>query len=157
MSVVLRELVEYIGLLDDLPRGITEVNNIQIDTFICIGDEKPNIKQASKVSVTACLENSRVVKSTTGISLDGCVSKGYKFIGEIVAKWRIEYIPDDNANTIYSLSGVSSITTFVSMPYDCSFSASLIPSVLIDDINVQILNKRTLMLNITGILIVENS
>lgn len=157
MNSVVRDLVEYVGLADYIPMDINNVNNFQLDDTITLSKEKPDIKQICKVSVDTYLKKGRIVKSATGNALNGDTSKGFKFIGEVVAKWRIEYVTSNNTDTIYSLNGESLITAFVSMPFDCRLTSSIISTALIDDINVQLLSCRTFMLNITGILIIENN
>lgn len=155
MSVIVRDLIEYSGIDFCLPCGVTDACEIQIDDEVILAEEKPDIKQISKVIVSGYAKNERLVKTAVGKNLDGAEIKGFKYIVEVVVSWRIEYVACDYKEAIYSIVGESSVNAVISLPTTYKIGFTIIPSVFINDVNVLLPNKRLILLNLTGVLIAE--
>lgn len=157
MSSVIRDLVEYNGIEMDIPLDVLNTKVIQLDDSIDLTCEKPDIKSISKVNVRANVSSGRIIKSANLQSLDGTKLQGFKYVAEIIASWRIEYIAEGFNDTLFSVTGESSLNAYTSLSTDYKYGLSVIPSVFIDDINVELIGKRKILLSFTGLLMVENN
>lgn len=155
MNVIFRDLVEYSGICAELPLCIENYSPFSIDDFILLDNEKYSINKISKVSVKGSVENCRLIKSNIGNSLNGCKSKGFKLICNCKLFWRIEYT-DTCKNSIFSLNGESSFNSFVSLSKGSKYSVP-IANIFIDDVDVEVLTTNSLIINFTGMIIIENN
>lgn len=156
MSVIIRDLIEYKGLNLSLPVGVEDICEIQIDDKIVIPKEKPEIEQISSVTIVSIsVKNAIIVKSALNKYLNTSETNAFKYIAEAVISWRIEYISSDIYGNIYTLNGESSTTAFIPLPATYKFGFNITPSVLINDINVFLPNKKSIFMHISGTLIIE--
>lgn len=157
MSSVIRDLIEYNGIETDIPLDVLNTKVIQLDDSLDLTCEKPDIRSISKVNLRVNISSGRIIKSANLHSLDGNKLQGFKYVVEIIATWRIEYIAEGFNDTLFSVTGESSLNAFTNLSSDYKYGLTVIPSIFIDDINVELLGKRKILLSFTGLLMVENN
>lgn len=155
MSVVSRNLVEYSGICDCLPCLVDNYTNFKVDEFTSLPADKPLIKQISKVTAKAQIIDGRLVKSNLNNDSKGCLPN-FKYICTALVAFKIEYTDLCDSN-VYILNYESTITTFIPIYEGSKYCQNLIPSIYIDDLHVEILSCDSLMLNASGIIIIESN
>ncbi|MGL4911885.1 MAG: DUF3794 domain-containing protein [Romboutsia sp.] len=155
MQKVGRDLIEYNGINSGSITNLINFNQINLDYNFQISGEKPNIDSINKVWVDSYIEDTKVIETPIGISLEGQKATGYKLLISGDINIRVEYISGGNDLSVHTVQGTFPICNYVTLPEDYSFSSITFPYVCIEDIYCEVLNERTIYNNITIILVAD--
>ena len=155
MGKITRNLIEYDGI-DICPyENISTFKQFNSDYKFYVPNDKADIEQIIKVKTKASIENHKIVKTPIGTSLEGQKVTGHKLLvsGDISLKF--EYVADDPAQSIYSVTKVFPFCDYVVLPEDFNPATMIFPSVSIEDIYSEKLDSRCVYNNVTLIIVVE--
>lgn len=150
MSSVIRNLIEYSNNnVDCIPLDVDSFKQINVDNQVCIPVQKPNIEQIVKVTSSAEITNTRVIKTPKGTSLEGVTLTGHKLIVEGVITQKVQYVADVSVQSIHTVHFDTNFITYIVLPEwfnPCSF---VIASAFIEDVVAHQENCRCIYLNNT--------
>ncbi|MGL4731130.1 MAG: SPOCS domain-containing protein [Clostridium sp.] len=155
MKSVLRNMVEYCGIAEYIPNDIKAFKQINVDEILQLNEYSPNIKEIVKISVKNNVKHSRIVRTSSGTSLEGQELTGWKFVVKGSLDIRIDYSSNTVGDTLYTFSKNIDFSSFVILPNNYSRSIKVIPSIFVEDIYGEVLDPRSLLINITLLLSAE--
>lgn len=155
MGKFTRNLIEYDGIDKCNYEDITTFKQFNNDYKFTLPSEKPDIEQLIKVKAKPAIEHYEVIKTPVGVSLEGQRVTGHKLLvsGDINIKY--EYIASDPSQSIYSVTKSFPFCDYVVLPEDFNMSTMIFPSVSLEDIYSEQLDKRCVYNNLTIIAVVE--
>jgi hypothetical protein len=154
MASIVKGLIEYSGIVDcsQLPTHMTAFKQFTVQENLTIPAAKPDIEQILRVMAEASITSTKIIKTPTGVSLEGQKLTGWKVIVEGVIHQKIEYVADEPTQSVHSAHFKIPFSTFIVLP--CSITNDMVVTVVpyIEDIYAKQLDKRHIFKNITLLL-----
>lgn len=147
--------IEYVGISEYIPKGLKTYKHINVEIFLAVEDIEIEIEDVIKTAVISELKVLRKIKTPVGKSLEGQELTGWKFwsLGEL--KIRVDYIPKNNENRIYCIQDTKVFSTSIILKDNEFIDRNSIGSVFIEDIYVNQLNEKEIMVVVNLLIGIE--
>ena len=155
MYIFIRDLVEYEVFGNPIPSNMDTFKTFNIDKKLFIENDKPNIREITRVRIKVIVKEGNIVKTVKGISFEGKKFTGYKYASNCEIKVRIEYIPDEKKGSLIAINDEIAATTYIMLWDDFNANNKLINNIFIEDCYIVPLNKRCLLLNLSCVSTLE--
>lgn len=148
MASNVKNLIEISGIADSLPISPTIFKQFTVQETLVLPEAKPDIEQIVKVIAQIEIDCVKVIRTTTGISLEGQMLTGFKAIveGEIVQK--IEYVADECTQSVHAAHFSVPFSTFIVLPDTYILGTPVTVKGYIEDIFVEKIDKRSIFKNV---------
>lgn len=156
MDINIRDLIEYQGIGGYISTNVRAVKSIEMFDSIHVPDIKPDIKEITKIKSSIEASGGSLIKTAKGKSLEGKVLTGLKYQINIYYKVRVEYIPVKCSSSIMTFDYTKSLIEFITIENKYEPDDSFIENAIIEDLNVELSNPRSLILNTSALIMVEN-
>lgn len=156
MKKIVRGKTEYGGLCTYIPHNMKYFSQVNINDILYLDESSPDIHDLIKVHINSNILNNKIVKTPIGESIDGLILTGWKLLSECSFDLRLDYTPSDPNTSIYTTKYKLPFTCGVSLSTDSTFNSRYIPSVFIEDIYSEIIDSRSILVNINLIFTAEN-
>lgn len=161
MAKITRNLVELIGIADSLPENPMYFKEIAIPETVTIPCQKPDIEQLLSAMVDPEIISVRLVETAKAISDEGQNLSGCKLVVELRLKQKIKYVADEPTQSVHVAEFLTKLkSVFVVIP--CQINGNEVCELIrrnritvtpyVEDIFVQMRDKRTVFKNITLLL-----
>ena len=154
MSKVTRDLIDYHGI-DKCMFSSNFFKQLNLDFIFCIPDQKPDIEQIVKVWVKPCIIHQEIIKTPTGISLEGQNITGKKLMVNGDIELKIEYVACTPTQNIHTAHTKFPFCSYVVLPNDFNSNNLVSPSVVIEDVLSEQTDLRCIYNNITLMIIAD--
>ncbi|WP_461204782.1 DUF3794 domain-containing protein [Clostridium sp. DL1XJH146] len=148
MGSIIKGLIEYSGIADIFPENPKCFKQLTVQENLVIPSVKPDVEQIVRVIAEVIITDKTLVKTPVSISAEGQILTGWKLIieGELVQK--IEYVADEATQSVHAAHFKVPFSTYIVLPEE--FSEDCIVNVVpyIEDIYIQLIDKRTLFKNV---------
>lgn len=155
MKTVVRDLIEYSGIVQCFDMDIESFKQINVEAEVCVPIQKPDIEQLSKVTAETVIKSSRVIRTPKGVSLEGFKLTGYKLIVEGEINYKVQYVADEITQSVHLAHFSVPFVNHVVLPENFMPTSIITASAFIEDIFAQELNERCIFLNATILLVAE--
>lgn len=148
MGNLTRKLIEYNGIENEFDE-LKVFNQDNYDFILYIDNDRPECEAIEKVWITYSIEHTEKFETRKGISLDGTRLTGnlLLILGDFNVK--VQYIGYVDNRSVYTIESKIPFSGFVNLPDDISENECFKTSIVIEDINSILLNKRAIYVNIT--------
>lgn len=148
MASVIKGLIEYSGIADVFPNNPKAFKQLTVQENLTIPSVKPDVEQLLRVIANVEITDTRVIKTPVSTSQEGQILTGYKLLieGELVQK--IEYVADEETQSVHAAHFKVPFSTFIVLPFDYKEGSQITVVPYIEDIYVQQLDKRNLFKNV---------
>ncbi len=156
----LQNSIEIVGLCEpgEFPNlALGAFNQFTVEEDLSIPEQKPDIEQIMKVLIEGTVNNLRLVRTPTGVSLDGTILTGWKVIVEGRITQKILYIADTEKGDqpVHSAEFNTPFSTFIIAPV--TSVGDLTPGdvdqinvdICLEDVFVEQIDSRNLFKNAT--------
>lgn len=148
MASTVKNLIEILGIADSLPENPTVFKQFTIQETLTLPEAKPDIEQIVKVIAQVVINNTRVIRTPVGTSLEGQVLSGYKLVVEGEVRQKIEYVADECTQSVHAAHFDVPFSTFIVLPVGFTIGTPITVTPYIEDIYIEALDKRTIFKNI---------
>lgn len=145
-------LIEVSGLADTLPDNPVNFKQLSIQETLSIPTAKPDVEQIVSVVAEINIKNTSVINTPTGTSTEGQKLTGKKLIVEGVISQKVEYVADEPTQSVHAAHFSVPFSTFIVLPETFELGTMVEVIGYIEDIFVQLLDKRTIFKNVTILL-----
>ena len=149
---IVRGLVEYHGISDNIPMDLRSFKTLALDNIIEIKESAPDIEDILKVRVKGEIDNSRILKTAVGNSLDGQELTGWKLVMYGRLKVQVDYSSKSQGPAVYVSNFFLNFSSFITLSNKTSISSRIYPNVFIEDIHVKNLDAKKLFTTATIII-----
>lgn len=148
MAKVIRKLIEYNGIENEFDK-LRIFNQDNYEFIFYINDDQPECESVEKIWITYSIEYTEKFKTHKGVSLEGVKLTGnlLLILGDFNVK--IQYIGPVINNNVYTVERKIPFSGYINLPEDTRGDECFIPSIVIEDINSVLINKRSIYNNIT--------
>lgn len=150
-----RNSVLYNGISDYIPQNISSFTQGNIDRVIKIDDDFPKIDEIIKVNVSYVINNTKMVKTAIGTSLEGQKLTGYKYLSEGVFNVRIDFCSDEENGSIYTYKDIIHFNNATTLNEDIGMHSRFISNVYIEDIHCEKASENEILINITFLFAID--
>lgn len=116
MSCISSRITEFKGISENLPLNSTIFKQFTINQCECIGMGSPNIGIIVKVDTKIIIEETKIIKTPVGTSLEGQILTGYKAIVCGYIQNIVIYVSDDRAQSVHSCTFKKCFCQFIVLP-----------------------------------------
>lgn len=157
MSSIVKNLIEYAGLVDELPVLCAPAcfKQFSVQETLTIPCVKPEIEQIIKVMCEIVVTSSRVIRTPKATSAEGQVLTGFKLIVEGELRQKIEYVAEEPTQSVHAAHFNIPFSSFIILPCDYTMGVPLTVTGYIEDIYAQQLDRRNIFKNVTILLVAE--
>ena len=152
MAEILRNLIQYMGLSDDIPDSSSIFKQLNVEMIYGLPTAKPDIEQIVKVISELKIKNTHVIKTPVGVSLEGQQLTGWKMVVEGCILQKIQFVADEPEQSVHGAHAEIPFSTFIVLPEDFTLNTPVFVHGYIEDIFVQMTDKRNIFNNITILL-----
>lgn len=156
MANIVRKLIEYDGLADQLPEfidPIAAIKEFNVQETLNIPEVKPDVEQIIKVKSELVIISTKVIKTPKAKSLEEQNLTGWKLIVEGELKQVVQYVADEPTQSVHGVHFNVPFSTFIVLPPDFDQSSCINVDGYIEDIYVEPLGKRKIFKNTTILLV----
>lgn len=154
MSVI-RNLIEYFGIARYLPDEDISFAQINVQDEVTPILNNIYFKEISKVHSKAIINETKVVKTLRGQSLDGVNLTGTKVVVDGEINFKIEYIADNEAQSVHSLNHSIPYITSVVVPENLVRAKPVHAEVYIEDVNASQISDKVIFLTSMLLITIE--
>lgn len=157
MSNVVKNLIEYTGLANTLPELCTPgcFRQFELQERLTIPQNNPDAEQIIRVMNEIIVSNTRVVRTAKAVSLEGQALTGFKLIVEGELIQRIEYLAEEPSQPLHAIHSIIPFCSFIILSEDFIIGTPLTVAGYIEDIYVQLIDKRTIYKNLSILIVAE--
>lgn len=155
MSEIVKNLIQYIGIADELPESHDVFKQLYIEDTYCLPHAKPDIEQIVRVSGEIEIKSKKVIKTPRGVSLEGQTLTGWKLVIEGVIKLMIQYVADEAEQPVHGAHVYIPFSTYIVLPENFIQGTPTTVTGYIEDIFSQQVGSRCIFNNITLLLTAE--
>jgi len=155
MSEIVKNLIQYIGISDDIPENSDVFKQLYVENTFCLPHAKPDIEQIIKVLGELVIKNKKVIKTPKGTSMEGQLLTGLKMVIEGVVKLKIQYVADEPEQPVHGAHVNIPFSTYIVLPEDFILGTPVSVYGYIEDIFSQQVSNRCIFNNITILLTAE--
>jgi len=152
MASIVKNLIEISGLADTLPQNPTAFKQFTVQETLELPVAKPDIEQIVKVVAEVVITSIRVIRTPVGTSLEGQVLTGFKLVVEGEVRQKIEYVADECTQSVHAAHFNIPFSTFIVLPGSFIVGTPVTVTGYIEDIFVEMINKRSIFKNVTILL-----
>lgn len=152
MASIVKNLIEISGLADNLPENPTAFKQFTVQEMLVLPLAKPDIEQIVKVLAEVVITSIRVIKTPVAISLEGQILTGFKLVVEGEVRQKIEYVADEPTQSVHAAHFDIPFSTFIVLPDTFIIGTPITVTGYIEDIFVEMIDKRTIFKNVTILL-----
>ena len=156
MRQVVKEKIEYNGISSYIPNNIKAFTQVNINEILYIDKSAPDFSDLVKVDIKSNISNSRIVKTPTGKSLDGQYLTGWKLLLNGFLDVRLDYCSNSTNTALCTTKNKIIFDCGVTLSEKSTYKSKVINNIFIEDINAEILDERSALINVNLILIAEN-
>ena len=158
MAIVVRNLIEGIGIADTFPTNPKYFTQFAIPETLTIPKAKPDMEQLLSVAVEPVIVSTKLIKTPLAISNEGQYLSGYKLIVELKLREKIKYVADEPTQTVHAAHFEDTFKSiFIILPSEVNdvpiqklFDRNrIVVTPYIEDIYAEMKDKRTIFKNIT--------
>ena len=147
-----KDLIEYKGVADYIPKSIKSKKEFSIEEIITINKD---IEEVLKVSVNGVCEDTRKIKTPKAISIDGIRLTGRKLLVNSNFSIRIEYIEINFKNKVYLIKRKINYLTSIILEDEDAIKRKNIVTIFIEEILARKINDTDILVSIYGVIGVE--
>lgn len=153
----IENLVEYYGIVDELPvlNNPSSFKQFCLHENLLLPELKPDVIKIVKVVSDITILNTRVIRTPKATSLEGQKLTGYKVLNDGIIKHKIEYIGETPSQEIHAVHFNTPFSTFIVLPEDFKTNTEVKVTGYIEDISVDILNKRNIFENLIILMVAD--
>lgn len=152
MASVVKGLIEFAGLADQFPVNPINFKQFSVQESLIIPDVKPDVEQIVSVFAEVCITNTRVIQTPVATSFEGQILTGFKLIVEGALEQKVEYVADEPTQSVHAAHFRVPFSTFIVLPIDYVIGTPITVTGYIEDIFVELLDKRSIFKNVTILL-----
>lgn len=152
MSNFVRDLIQYVGISDDIPKNSNVFKQINAEEVFCLPDAKPDIEQIVRVSGELNIKSTKIIKTPKGVSLEGQSVTGWKLVIEGSVTLKIQYVADSEAQPVHAAHARIPFSSYVVLPKNFIAGTPVMAHGYIEDIYSKQMDKRCIFNNITILL-----
>lgn len=152
MAELVRNLIQYAGLSDNIPETSAVFKQLNVEQNYCLPDTKPDIEQIIKVISEVIIKSTKVIKTPVGRSLEGQALTGWKLVVEGAVRLKIQYVADVPEQSVHAAHALIPFSTFIVLPEDFIPGTLVTVRGFIEDVYAQRMDERCIFNNITLIL-----
>jgi hypothetical protein len=157
MATTVKGLVEITGLADQFPVNPTVFKQLSVQETLCIPKVKPDCEQLVSVTAEIVITNTSVVKTpgsaaSPAVSNEGQTLTGHKLIVEGLLCQKIEYVADEPTQSVHAAHFNVPFSSFIVLPANFVLGTPVTVTGYIEDIFIELLDKRTVFKNVTVLL-----
>lgn len=149
MASIIKNYIEYSGLADDLPIGPTSFKEFIVQRNLVLPESNPEIHQILKISAEVIVSGKKVIRTPIGTSLEGQILTGFKLVVEGELSVKAEYAAHEEEQPVYAAHFNTPFCTYIVLPKDFIIGTPITVTGYIDDITVDMANKRTIYSSVT--------
>lgn len=143
--------IEVSGLADTLPVNPINFKQFSVQETLTIPPFEPDMEQILCFTAKVIIKCTRVINTPVGTSVEGQILTGKKLIVEGAILQKVEYIAAESTQPVHAAHFNIPLSTFIVLPAEYS-DAPIKVTGYIEDIVVQILDKRNIFKNVTILL-----
>lgn len=157
MASIVRDLIEYSGLVDSIPvlPATANFKQFSLQENLIIPPAKPDIEQIVKVMAEVIIISTKVIRTPVSTSAEGQILTGKKLIIEGELSQKIEYVADEATQSVHAAHFRIPFSTFLILPADFVIGSPINVTGYIEDIYAKQLGKRDIFKNVTILLVAE--
>jgi hypothetical protein len=152
MADVVRNLIQYEGIADDIPQSSNVFKQLYVEKVFCLPDAKPDIEQIIKVISELIIKNTKVIRTPKGISLEGQALTGWKIVVEGAIKVKFQYVADTPEQSVHAAHTEVPFSTYIVLPGNFIPGTPVTVRGSIEDVFVNKMDERCIFINITILL-----
>jgi hypothetical protein len=152
MASVVKGLIDFNGLADQFPVKPVNFKQFSVQENLSIPEVKPDVEQIVSVFARVKINSTIVIKTPIATSFEGQILTGFKLIVEGVLEQKIEYVADEPTQSVHAAHFNVPFSTFIILPKDFIIGTPITVTGYIEDIFVELLDKRSLFKNVTILL-----
>ena len=152
---VVRNLVEYYGITDYLPDENVNFTQINIEDEVSPTINNIFLKEVCKVYCRANINKVKILNTLQGQSLEGVNLTGKKALVAGEASYKIEFIANNEINSIHTINHSVPFATSVVIPNYIMEEHLINPEVFIEDVNVSQLDNNLIYLSSLLLIAIE--
>ena len=149
---IVRGLVEYHGICENIPKDLRSFKTLALDSIIDIKEGSSDIDDILKVRVKGEIDNSRIVRTASGVSIDGQELTGWKLVMYGRLKIQVDYSSLSKGPAVYVANYFLNFSSFITLSKKTSITSRVYPNVYVEDIHVKNLGKKKLFTTATIII-----
>lgn len=149
MTSIVKDLIEYIGISDNIPDDSSVFKQINVEKTHCLPPVKPDIEQIVKVISKLVIKSTKVIKTPSGISLEGQKLTGFKVVIEGELKQKIQYVADIPTQTVHAAHFNIPFSTYIVLPADFVLGTPVTVNGYIEDVYAHQMGKKCIYINTT--------
>lgn len=143
--------LEVSGLADIFPVNPVNFKQLCIQETSTIPSVKPDIEQIVCFTADVAIKGTRVIDTPVGTSVEGQILTGKKLVVDGLILQKVEYISEEPAQSVHAAHFNIPFSTFIVLPAQYSVTPAKVTG-YIEDIFVQSLDKRNILINVTILL-----
>ena len=148
MPKIVRDLIEY--YVDECSyMKAPNFKQINIDSMFLVPAKKPDIGKILKVWSEPSIHYKKIIKTPSGVSLEGQKLTGSGVLVEGNLNLRVEYVSSRENGSTHMIQSYFPFSAYIVLPDLFNFNSLVNTSVLIEDVDIKLINERTVYCNIT--------
>lgn len=155
MTSIIRELIEYKGIDDCIRCNINNFKQINYESIFLVPCQKPDIEQIIEVDAKADILEYEVIKTPTGVSLEGQQATGYKLIVNGDINYKIQYIARQKSQTVHTFHNKTPFCGYIVLSEKFNKASYVNPYAMVEDIMIDKMDERCVYSNINLLLVVD--
>lgn len=148
MASIVKGLVEYSGIADIFPKNPKCFKQLTVQENLVIPFVKPDVEQIVRVIAEVKINSTRIIETPESTSPEGQILTGWKVIVEGELAQKVEYVADEPRQSVHAAHFSVPFSSYIVLPRDFDNCCILNVVGYIEDIYIQLIDKRTLFKNV---------
>lgn len=149
MADLVKKMTKIVGIAEKLPEDSYVFKQFNIDEILRLPKEMQDIISIDSVSIDINIHETKIIKTPHSKSFENQRLTGMCMVVEGTSKQNIKYTADRSTQIVNSVSFILPFRTFVVLPYNFVIGDRYEVQGYIEDINIAIIDKRTMYENIS--------
>ncbi|HEX9061476.1 MAG TPA: DUF3794 domain-containing protein [Clostridia bacterium] len=145
-------LIEVSGLADAFPVNPVNFKQLSVQETLTIPKVKPDVEQIVSVTAEVKIKCKNVINTPEGTSIEGQILTGKKLVVEGVISQKVEYVAAEPTQPVHAVHFDIPFSSYIVLPSTFQPCTPVEVTGYIEDIFVQLLNKRTIFKNVAILL-----
>lgn len=145
-------MIEVSGLADPIPATAFNFKQLSVQETLKIPEVKPDIEQILSVAADIVIKNTYIITTPFGTSPEGQVLTGQKLVVEGVIVQKVEYVADEPTQSVHAAHFNVPFSSYIVLPVGFPSNTPVEVTGYIEDIFIEMLDKRTIFKNVTILL-----
>ncbi|MCY6483166.1 DUF3794 domain-containing protein [Clostridium aestuarii] len=147
MASIVRNLIKFTGLADELPKKPLCFKQFNIGKTLRIPYTKPEVKQIIEVMTGIYIVNTKVIKTPTIKSVEGQNLTGFKLIVEGNLGCQIQYEADEPTQSVHEVYFNVPFSSFIVFPSKFDIGDCVEVEGCVEDIYAKKIEQRSIYMN----------